>query len=348
MPAKPPRRALVLGGGGVLGFAWMLGALSAVESVVGFDARDVDVAVGTSAGSVAAGLLGCGLPVEALCRHHQGVPLPQDVPIAYDYDGTGAALPPRPRLRPASPRLLLDGIRHPRRTSPIVALSGLLPAGKGTLAPVHALLDGVAAASGYAERWPDSPRPWVVTVDYTTGRRVVFGRDSLAPRRDGAPRIVRSASLADAVTASCSIPGWYAPTVIDGVPYVDGGVASNASTDLLLDTAVDEVFVLAPMGGAGNPNPKTALQRLERVVRRSIAKTITADVTALRARGVRVYTFAPEPDDLAVMGLNLMDPAPRAEVLETARETASEQLHRQLSVTAMPVARTGRATGRRA
>jgi NTE family protein len=348
MPATPPRRAFVLGGGGVLGFAWMLGALSAVESVAGFDAREADVALGTSAGAVAAGLLGCALPVEALCRHHQGVPLPEDVPIAYDYDGTGAALPPRPRMRPASPRLLLDGIRHPRRTSPIVALSGLLPAGKGTLARVHDLLGGVAEAAGLAQHWPESPRPWVVAVDYTTGRRVVFGRDNFAPRRDGAPRIVRSASLAAAVTASCSIPGWYAPTVIDGVPYVDGGVASNASTDLLLDTAVDEVFVLAPMGGRGNLHPKTTLQRLERAVRRSIAKTIAADVAALRARGVRVHVLAPEPEDLAVMGLNLMDPTPRNEVLETARETAAEQLRRQLSVTSMPVARaarSGRASG---
>lgn len=348
MAATPPRRALVLGGGGVLGFAWMLGALSAVESVAGFDARQVDVAIGTSAGSVAAGLLGCGLPVETLCRHHQGVPLPDDVPIAYDYDGTGAALPPRPRMRPAAPRLLLDGIRHPRRTSPIVALSGLLPVGKGTLAPVHELLGGVAEAAGFGDRWPESPRPWVVAVDYTTGRRVVFGRDNFAPRRDGAPRIVRSASLADAVTASCSIPGWYAPTVIDGVPYVDGGVASNASTDLLVDTAVDEVYVLAPMGGRGNPNPRTTVQRLERVMRRSIAKRIAADVAALRARGVRVYTLAPEPDDLAVMGLNLMDPAPRNEVLETARSTAAEQLKRQFAVTSMPAARaarSGRASG---
>jgi NTE family protein len=102
---------------------------------------------------------------------------------------------------------------------------------------VRDLLGGVASAAGYGERWPDSPRPWVVAVDYETGRRVVFGRDSFAARRAGGPRIVRSAALADAVTASCSIPGWYAPTVIDGVRYVDGGVASNASTDLLLDAA---------------------------------------------------------------------------------------------------------------
>ena len=61
-----PRRAIVLGGGGVLGFAWMLGALSALESVAGFDVHDVETIVGTSAGSVAAGLLGCGMPLDAI------------------------------------------------------------------------------------------------------------------------------------------------------------------------------------------------------------------------------------------------------------------------------------------
>jgi NTE family protein len=324
-----PRRAIVLGGGGVLGFAWTLGALAAVQEFAGFDARDVDVTVGTSAGAVAAGLLGCGLSVEELCRHHQGIATPDDPVIPYAYDGTGASLPPRPKLRPAAPRLTLDGLRHPRRMTPLVALSGLLPEGAGTLEPVHALLTQVCADTGYSDRWPERPRPWIVTVDYSTGSRVVFGKDDFAPRRDGSARAVRRARLADAVTASSSIPGWYPPTVIDSVPYVDGGVASNASVDLLIGTAVDEVFVLAPMGGAGADRPRTAVQRIERAVRRTIARTIARDATALRARGVRVRVIEPQPEDLAVMGLNLMDAAPRRDVLETARRTAAEQLRRQ-------------------
>jgi NTE family protein len=102
------------------------------------------------------------------------------------------------------------------------------------------------------------------------------------------------------------------------------------------------------MGGRGNPAPRTALQRIERVVRRTIARTIAADVAALRARGVRVRVLAPQTEDLAVMGVNLMDPKPRNEVLETARGTAAEQLERQLSVTPLRAARTrgsGRASG---
>ena len=327
-----PRRAIVLGAGGVLGFAWTLGALSALEDVAGFDARDVDVIIGTSAGSVSAGLLACGLPVQAICRHHQGVPAPADPPISYDYDvSTGGVLPPRPGWRPGSPRLLLDSVRHPRRTSPLVALSGLLPTGRGTLAPVRQLMATVAAGAGFADSWPSRPRPWIVTADYRSGRRVVFGKDSLASAPDTVPRIIRRASLADAVTASCSIPAWYPPTVIDGVPYIDGGTLSNASTDLLLGTEVEEVFVLAPMASVEVDRPRTAVERIERAVRRSITKGILGDAAALRADGVRVSVVTPGPADLAVMGLNLMNPARRTEVLETAQETAAAQLSRQLS-----------------
>jgi NTE family protein len=332
---EPTRRAIVLGGGGVLGFAWILGALSAMESVTGFDARDADVIVGTSAGSVAAGLLGCGLPVDAICRHHQGVPAPADPPIAYDYEvATGGVLPPRPGWRPGSPRLVLDSLRHPLRIPPIVALSGLLPTGRGTLQPVRELMAAVAADAGHAETWPTRPRPWIVAADYRSGRRVVFGRDNLASRVGIVPRIIRRASLADAVTASCSIPAWYPPTVIDGVPYIDGGTASNASVDVLRGTAVEEVFVLAPMASVEVDRARTAVGRIERAVRRAITKAILYDVAALRAEGVRVSVLTPGPADLAAMGVNLMNPERRTEVLETAEATAALQLERQLSARA--------------
>jgi NTE family protein len=329
-----PRRAIVLGGGGVLGFAWMLGALSALESVAGFDVRDVDTIVGTSAGSVAAGLLGCGTPLDAICRHHQGMPAPADPPIAYDYAAaTGGALPPRPGWRPGSPRLLVDGLRHPLR-SPIVTLAGLLPTGRGTLQPVHDLMASLARDAGFGQNWPTEPRPWVVAADYNTGRRVVFGRDKFAASRGSVPRIIRKATLADAVTASCSIPAWYPPTVIDGVPYIDGGALSNASVDVLRGTGLDEVYVLAPMASVDADRGRSAIGRVERLVRRTITRGILADAAALRAEGMRVCVVTPDPADLAVIGLNLMNPARRTEVFETAQDTAAVQLARQLSSSA--------------
>ena len=102
-----------------------------------------------------------------------------------------------------------------------------------------------------------------------------------------------AASLADAVTASCSIPAWYAPTVIDGVPYIDGGTISIASVDLLRGTGVDEVYVFAPMASVEIDRARTAVGRVERAVRRAITRGIMADVARLRAGGARVCLITP-------------------------------------------------------
>ena len=61
----------------------------------------------------------------------------------------------------------------------------------------------------------------LVAVDRGSGRRVVFGDD-------GAPE----ASVADAVAASCAVPGLFAPVAIGDREYVDGGVWSPTNLDL--------------------------------------------------------------------------------------------------------------------
>jgi NTE family protein len=73
---------------------------------------------------------------------------------------------------------------------------------------------------------------------------------------------------------------------------------------------------------------------VERAVRRAITRGIMADAARLRAGGARVCLVTPEPEDLAAMGVNLMNPARRSEVLETAQVTAARQLNRQLTARA--------------
>src|SRR4051794_1513005 len=52
---------LVLGAGGILGEAWMGGLLAGVNEATGFDARDCEHFVGTSAGSIVAAALAGGV-----------------------------------------------------------------------------------------------------------------------------------------------------------------------------------------------------------------------------------------------------------------------------------------------
>jgi len=95
------------------------------------------------------------------------------------------------------------------------------------------------------------------------------------------------------------------------VPYIDGGTASNASVDVLLGTTVEEVFVLAPMASINADRGVGAIGRLERAVRRGITRGILTDIAKLRAAGIRVRVVAPEVEDLAAMGVNLMNPEHR-------------------------------------
>ena len=237
-----PRVGLVLGAGGVLGAAWMTGALPALQERLPCPLAEADLVVGTSAGSVLAAALRCGVSIEEMIAHQRGeaIGVLADAGVG---DVTDGPWPPPPSLRVGSPRLLLTSLLMPHRVHPGVGASAWVLRGRGNHRALHDMVralhshaQGTAAHHGPAAGWGGTGRTWIVAVDYDRGRRVFFGRP-------GAPR----APLADAVVASCSIPGWYEPAVIGGRRYVDGGVRSPTSLRSLARTGVDEVFVLAPM-----------------------------------------------------------------------------------------------------
>jgi NTE family protein len=312
MSVSPPRRGLVLGGGGVLGAAWMIGALAALSEARDWDPRDAEIAVGTSAGSVLAAMLGGGLGVETLINHQRGVLAPGDPKIDFDHDtASGGSLPPRPQLRIGSRSLLATSVLHPRRVPVLAALSGLAPRGRGSLAAVGELVNAVNPE----HRWPEHPATWMVAMDYDTGRRVPFGQPGMP-----------TATLADAVMASCSIPGWYAPVVIGGRRYIDGGALSPTSLDLLADSGLDEVYVLAPMISFDYDEPTTVVGRMERRFRRLMTRKVLREAGKVRRRGATVTLLGPGREDLEAIGVNLMDHRRRTAVLDTALRTTAAAL----------------------
>ncbi|MDT7551179.1 MAG: hypothetical protein QOE84_3573 [Actinomycetota bacterium] len=306
------RRGVVLGAGGVLGAAWTIGALAAVQEEYGWDPREAEIFIGTSAGSVLAAFLGCGISVEQLLNHQKGIVAPGDPQIDYDPDrDSGGALPPRPKIRIGSPRGVLSSALRPWKVTPMGALSAVLPQGRGSLSPLGQLVDAVLPDGG----WAPHPRTWVVAMDYDSGRRVPFGRD-------GSP----TADLRDAVMASCAIPGWYAPVSIAGRRYVDGGACSPTSIDLVSRLGLDEVVVLSPMSSLRYDTPTAVAARIERRFRRLSTKRVIGEVKKVAATGTKVTLLGPGAEDLAVIGANMMDPRRRVEVLETSMRTSTAAL----------------------
>ena len=306
------RTGVVLGAGGVLGAAWTIGALAALEAERGFDPRDAEVLVGTSAGSVLAGFLGCGVGVDVLLDHQRGIVTAGAPDIRFDPDtDSGGALPPRPRPGIGSPRGVVSTVLRPWRVTPMGALSAVLPQGRGSLEPVGSLVDAVCPSGA----WAAHPQTWIVAMDYDSGRRTTFGRDS-APH----------SGLRGAVMASCAIPGWYAPVRIGTRRYVDGGACSPTSLDLLAGLDLDEVVVLSPMTSLEYDRPASLAGRLERQFRRLVTKRVVGEVKKVARTGTRVTLLGPGAQDLAAIGANLMDPRRRARVLETSLRTSTAAL----------------------
>ncbi|MGH3327385.1 MAG: patatin-like phospholipase family protein [Streptomycetales bacterium] len=307
---RGPRRGLVLGGGGVLGAAWTIGALCAVEEIEGWDPRTAEFLVGTSAGAVLAALLGTGATPRQLRDHQRGVRIGYG-PLAghkFDYkDGSGGALPTLPRPGIGSSRLLFRTALRPWRHPPTAVVSAFVPPGRGSLEGIRALVETVATDG----EWSPHPGVRVVAMDYETGRRVPFGHP-------GSPQ----ARLSNAVMASCAIPGWYAPVEIDGRRYIDGGACSTTSADLLAGLGLDEVYVLAPMASFALDQPTAMAARLERRWRRAVTRRLVHEVRKVHTAGSDVTLIAPGPQDLEAMGANVMDPERRLRVLETSLRTS--------------------------
>src|SRR4029453_7733696 len=104
---RRPRTGLVLGAGGVLGAAWMAGALAALQRRLASPGGAVDLIVVTSAGSVMAAALRCGVTVDDIVEHQRGTALVLLPALSeIDRDACGPRQPPPP-LRGRPPRPLL-------------------------------------------------------------------------------------------------------------------------------------------------------------------------------------------------------------------------------------------------
>lgn len=219
------RRALVLGGGGIVFVAWQLAYLRALEER-GVRVGDADRIVGTSAGSVVATVVASGRVRRAHFQVETLAKLPQLISV----------------MAPA------QGLRR----SQLVALHAFWTAGDDRPETVQAI--GRAALAAVTpdvgtlprslqvllarRRWP-GPALWVTAVDAFTGERCVITESAGVP-------------VHRAVAASSSVPGVFAPQPILDRRCMDGGAAgSGTHPDLVAGADRALVLALADHGDVG-------------------------------------------------------------------------------------------------
>jgi NTE family protein len=297
----------------VLGAAWMVGALKALEDELGMDVREFDELVGTSAGSVLAALLGCGVSVGDLVRHQLEGAIDVGPLAGYEWDyhrDTGGDRPPRPRVSLGSPELLRANARSLRQLPPTAVLSAIVPEGRGSIEAVGTLVSWVAG-----DDWAPRDGVCIVALDFDSGQRVAFGRD-------GAP----AAPLSSAVMASCAIPGWYQPVRLGERRYIDGGAWSSTNLDLMAGLGLDEVYVLAPSVSFVQDAPTHWKTRVERQWRNRVTQRCLRELRRVHREGTHVTVLGPGEEDLEAFGANLMDVGRRPRVIETSLRTSAHAL----------------------
>ncbi|MGA7206535.1 MAG: patatin-like phospholipase family protein [Specibacter sp.] len=274
-PTHRPRtagdRALVLGGGGSTGNAWLIGVIAGLFDA-GLDVTGAELTIGTSAGSTAAAQIAGAIPTELFAAILDAAPQPRKGSI-----GSGRGRAPAGQV-----------VNQLERVNKIIAAASDVADMRRRMGMAALELDAASDGS-WSGQWRTTvasrlpSRDWperdvlITAVDARTGEPAVFDRDS-------------GVDLVDAIAASCSSG---MPYRIGDSRYIDGGYRSNAE-NADLAAGCERVLVLSPFGGR-------SLQPLE------WGTHLATQLDQLRARGSRVETICPDARSEHMFGANGMD-----------------------------------------
>lgn len=271
----------------------MMGVLAGIEDATGFDLRDCETFVGTSAGAIVAAHLVAGRSPRRPAAVGTEVQVSDAQPVrGLAVAALGAARRAGAFALAASSAFapLALGVAAPGGALVRSLLLRGLPRPPDTLSELRARIERSGA------RFDGRLR--VMAVDRRSGRRVAFGSP-------GAPR----ATVAEAVAASCTVPWLFAPVTIGGREYVDGGVWSPTNLDAAPAGRDTHVLCL-------NPTASLVGSHALLTVMRNVARSaVSIESLALRRRGASVRTVAPNAECAAAMGSNFMDQEPRSRVM---------------------------------
>ena len=238
------KAALVLGGGGITGGVYELGALSALDDFVvrGRRSGDFDLYVGISAGSLLAAFLANGITVREMCtailggEHGHRLALRRE--DIYEF-----RIAPFLRAGWKFLRSLGPAVRYLRRESQpvtflnLIALLGqFLPAGLFSNANLERYVARILSESGRTNDFRTLRRPlYIVATEIDTGERWIFGGEGTS-----------DVPISRAIQASSAIPVFFEPVDIGGRSFVDGAAERAGHIDIPIAAGAGLVLMINP------------------------------------------------------------------------------------------------------
>ena len=339
-PARS-RTALVLGGGGVTGGVYEIGALRALDLLaVNRTVNQFDVYVGTSAGSFIAALAANGVTPEEMMRVvNQQVPTPfRDInmgtllrPSYVDWAKSAALMP----LRVAGmSRRMARNLRSISVMDIVLGLAEGLPAGLYNAGGIEEYLEEVL---GDPDRTNDfrqlESELYVTATDLDTCERIVFGDEDW----DDVP-------ISKAASASAALPMVYKPVESKGRLLIDGGIRSTTNVDVAVERGAKFIIVVNPLVPYVNdfqkliPTmmgsrvrrvsdmgfPQIGYQAFKLLAHRSLHEAVRH--WEEKYPGVDILLIEPDPNDELMFDTNIMNFTKRVEIAKHGFESVTIQL----------------------
>lgn len=343
-PRRRPKRsrtALVLGGGGVTGGVYEIGALRALDLLAANrTVNEFDIYVGTSAGAFVASLTANGVTPEEMMRVvNQQVPTPfRDINMGTvlrpNYVAIAKSLALMPLRAIGLAREVASNVGNIGLMDIVFGLAEALPSGlydgSGIDRYLRAVLSDPDRTNDFRELDADL---YLTATDLDTCERVVFGKADW----DDVP-------ISRAASASTALPMVYMPVEIKGRQLIDGGLRSTTNVDLAVEAGARFVVVVNPLVPYINDFQKLIPTMLGSRVRRVTDmgfpqigyqafkllahQRLHEAVRQWEERypGVDIILIEPDPNDELMFDTNIMNFTRRVEIARHGFESVTLQL----------------------
>ncbi len=243
MPDARSKTALILTGGGIMGAAYEIGALTALDRLFSrnFSTSRFDIYLGISAGSVIAALMAARIPAHGLFAA-----IANEQRSVFNWHRHNIYQPDwRILFRTVAqlPRKFLQVRRNYRqnrwvfnpRDLPHLLLEQF-PAGIFSLEPMRNYLCEAFRAEGICDSFKElKSELYIPAYDLDRGCRVVFGTEGF-----------NDMHVCQAITASCAIPLFFRPYEINGSSYVDGSSGLVTHLDIAIERGARLIVIVNP------------------------------------------------------------------------------------------------------
>lgn len=253
------KTALVLAGGGIMGAAYEIGVLAALEQLFSrnFSVTRFDMYVGVSAGSVIATLMANRIPPDQLYKA-----IRDDEHNVFNWTRGDIYRFEVSAVLKASWEILRNLVRIGRRlrhrrqklslSDFIHLLQEQFPSGIYSLQPMQEYLCRSFASEGICDSFEQLHRElYIPAYDLDNSERMVFGPDTAA-----------DIHICQAITASCAIPFFFRPQKIAGRYFIDGNIGRTTHIDIAIEQGAKLIVLVNPRVPFNNDPERACLPSL--------------------------------------------------------------------------------------